>query len=105
MFRMQCPLMGQTLDDKEIYAVAYDEIFVGFGENVNENVFDQNRLAVLLGFRFNKTIRIEGGYFNQILQLPREIILPDSPNGRNVFQYNSGFIVNTLVNLDRNHKK
>jgi hypothetical protein len=27
---------------------------MGFGKNVNENVFDQNRLAILLGYRFNK---------------------------------------------------
>ncbi len=105
MFRIQCPIMGETLDDKELYAVAYDEIFIGFGKNVNENVFDQNRIGFLLGYRFNKTIRIEGGFFNQILQLPREITLPDSPNGRNVFQHNSGFIVNTLVNLDCSRKK
>jgi len=105
MFRMQCPLMGQTLDDKELYAVAYDEIFIGFGKNVNENVFDQNRIGLLLGYRFHKTIRIEGGFLHQTLQLPREITLPDSPNGRNVYQYNSGFIVNTLVNLDCSRKK
>ncbi len=100
MFRMQCPLQGKTLDNKEFYAAAYDEIFIGFGKNVNENVFDQNRIGLLIGYRFNKKFRIEGGFFNQILQLPREITLPDSPNGRNVFQYNSGFIVNTFFNLD-----
>jgi len=97
---MQCPFRGKTLDDQEFYAAAYDEIFIGFGKNVNENVFDQNRIGLLIGYRFSKKIRVEGGYFNQILQLPREITLPDSPNGRNVFQYNSGFIVNTFINLD-----
>jgi hypothetical protein len=97
---MQCPLKGKTIDDKEWYAAAYDEIFIGFGKNVNENVFDQNRVGLLIGYRFNKKWRIEGGYFNQIVQLPREITLPGSSTGQNVFQYNSGFIINTYWNVD-----
>jgi hypothetical protein len=100
MLRMQCPLKGKTIDDKEWYAAAYDEIFIGFGKNVNENVFDQNRVGLLIGYRFNKKWRIEGGYFNQIVQLPREITLPGSSTGQNVFQYNSGFIINTYWNVD-----
>ncbi|MBX2893155.1 MAG: DUF2490 domain-containing protein [Saprospiraceae bacterium] len=100
MFRMQYPLKGNTLDDGEFYAAAYDEIFIGFGKNVNENVFDQNRIGLLLGYRFGPKLRIEGGYFNQILQLPREITLPGESNGRNVFQRNSGFIVNAYLNLN-----
>ena len=100
MFRMQCPFKGKTLEDKEFYAAAYDEIFIGFGKNVNENVFDQNRIGLLIGYRLNKKIRMEGGYFNQILQLPREITLPGGTNGRNIFQYNTGFILNVFLNLD-----
>lgn len=100
MFRMQYPLKGNTLDDKEFYAAAYDEIFIGFGKNVNENVFDQNRIGLLLGYRFSKKFRVEGGYFNQILQLPREVTLPGESNGRNVFQHNTGFILNAYFNVD-----
>ncbi len=67
---------------------------------VNENVFDQNRIGLLIGYRLYKKWRIEGGFFNQILQLPREILLPGSMAGQNVFQSNSGFIVNTYFNID-----
>jgi hypothetical protein len=91
---MQIPLRGQSIADKTPYCAAYNEIFVGFGRSVNENIFDQNRIGLLLGYRFNKTLRVEGGYFNQILQLGREI------SGRNVFQYNNGIIVNLYLNLD-----
>ncbi len=94
MFRVQVPLKGKTIGNRTPYAAVYDEIFIGFGRNVNENVFDQNRLGVLLGYRFNETLRLEVGYLSQILQLGREV------NGRNVFQYNNGLIVNTLINLD-----
>ncbi len=89
MYRMQMPLKGKTIADQTPYVAIYDEVFLGFGKNVNENVFDQNRFGALLGYRFDKRIRIEGGFFNQILQLPREV------NGRNVFQYNNGFILST----------
>ena len=98
MYRMQIPLKGKTIADITPYAAIYDEIFVGFGKNVNENVFDQNRLGVLLGYRFSSNLRIEGGFLNQIVQLPREA------GGRNVFQYNNGLIVSIIVNANL-HKK
>ncbi len=94
MYRMQMAIGKKTITDKTIYAAMYDEVFVGFGKNVNENVFDQNRLAILLGYRFNKKWRIEGGFFNQVLQLGREV------NNSNVFQYNNGIILNTYFNFD-----
>ena len=94
MFRIQMPLKGKSIVDKTPYIALYDEIFIGFGPNVNENIFDQNRIGLLLGYKFNGNFRIEGGYLNQTLQLGREI------TGRNVFQNNNGFIVNTILNFD-----
>jgi hypothetical protein len=64
--------------------------FCCFGQNVNANVFDQNRIGVLLGYRFNKHIRLEAGYLNQIVQFGRQI------NGQAVFQNNNGVIVNAI---------
>ena len=98
MFRLQVPLQGKEIKDKTAYIALYDEIFVGFGENVNANVFDQNRLGALLGYRFNKNVRIEAGYINQILQFGRQI------NGQDVFQNNSGLVVNANFNFDLTKK-
>lgn len=98
MLRAQLPLKGRDIIDKTPYAAFYDEIFVGFGKNVNANVFDQNRIGVLLGYRFNKTFRIEAGYLNQTLQFGRQI------NGQNVFQSNNGIIVNAYFNVDWSRK-
>lgn len=94
MARVQVPLGQPGPGGRGPYAAAYDEILLGFGRNVNENVFDQNRLGLLLGYRFGPKFRLEGGFLQQIVQLPREI------EGRNVFQYNQGLILNTIVNLD-----
>lgn len=99
MFRMQLPLKGKKIDDKTPYLAFYDEIFIGFGENVNANIFDQNRIGLLLGYKVNKNIRIEGGYLNQIVQFGRQI------NGQNVFQYNNGIIINLNFNLNLAHIK
>ena len=99
MFRMQIPLKGKEIKDKTAYLSIYDEVFIGFGKNVNENIFDQNRVGILLGYKFSPSIRIEGGYLNQILQLGREV------NNRNVFQHNNGLILNSYFNIDLTTKK
>ncbi|MDB5231702.1 MAG: hypothetical protein JWN76_2507 [Chitinophagaceae bacterium] len=70
-----------------------DEIFIGFGKSTGENVFDQNRLILLAGHNFNPSFRVEAGCISQLIQLGREI------SNKNVFQYNSGLIVNTIFLL------
>ena len=94
MFRFQLPLKGKEIKDKTPFIAVYDEVFIGFGKNVNENIFDQNRIGVLLGYKFNPIVRIEAGFLNQIVQLGREV------NNRNVFQYNNGVILNAYFNID-----
>ena len=99
MARLQVPLKGTEIKDKTPYLALYDEIFIGFGENVNANIFDQNRIGVLLGYRFNKNVRIEGGYLNQTVQFGRQI------SGQNVFQNNNGIIINANFNIDLTKKE
>lgn len=72
------------------YLAAYDEIFVGFGKKVGQNIFDQNRIGILFGYVLDEAsrMRVEGGYFNQTVQQGAEVL------GKEVFQYNHGFILN-----------
>ncbi len=98
MIRLQMPLKGTSLVEKTPYVAVYDEVMIGFGKNVGENIFDQNRIGVLLGYKFNDLLRVEGGYLNQIVQLGREV------EGKNVFQYNNGFIVSANFNFDFSKK-
>lgn len=99
MFRLQIPLKGNEIKNKIPYAVVYDEIFIGFGKNVPLNIYDQNRLGILLGYRFNNNIGLNAGYLYQNVQLGRPI------NQQNVFQNNHGIIVNLSVNTDVRKKK
>lgn len=93
MLRADFPLQGPTLDNGEPYIAVYDEILIGFGKNVNQNVFDQNRFAVVGGYRFSGKYRIEGGYFNQTLQFGRLV------GGQNYFQHNTGLVLSNFVNF------
>jgi hypothetical protein len=89
MLRLQMPLYKNGP-----YVAVYDEIFCGFGGNIGENIFDQNRFGALIGKQISRNIRIEGGYLNQIVMFGREI------DGKNVFQNNNGFIVSGILNFD-----
>lgn len=93
MFRVQIPIANTKSQVKMPYVGFYDEVFLGFGKNVGENIFDQNRLGVVLGYKLNEMVKFELGYLNQIIQLAKEI------DYKNVFQYNSGLIANLVLNF------
>jgi hypothetical protein len=78
---------------KNFYGAFADEIFIGAGKNVGVNIFDQNRLFLLLGYKLNKNVSIEGGYFNQTLQQGRRI------NNQTIMQRNNGLVVSSILNL------
>jgi hypothetical protein len=78
---------------KNLYGAFADEIFIGAGKNVGVNIFDQNRLFLLLGYKLNKNVSIEGGYFNQTLQQGRRI------NNQTIMQRNNGLVVSSILNL------
>lgn len=94
MLRLQYAFNKPRVQPGAVYAAAYDEILISFGENVNANIFDQNRLGVMLGYQFNRNLRLEAGAMQQILQLGRLV------DNRNVMQYNTGLIVNANYTLD-----
>lgn len=86
------PVNHATLTDKTIYVSSFDELFIGFGKNVNANIFDQNRFGLLIGYRLNNRFSLEAGYFNQTLQQPQQV------SGKPVYQYNNGLMVNLNCN-------
>ena len=83
--RTEVPLKKNVVNNSWS-VILQDEVFIGWGKNIGANVFDQNRLAVLLGYRLNQQIKFEAGYLNQVLQQGKRI------NDKAVFQYNNGFL-------------
>lgn len=67
-FKMTIPLNHAKMDDKTLYVQAYNELFVNMGEKVaNINLFDQNRVLIGLGYKFNKFFSVEAGYMQQTI--------------------------------------
>lgn len=89
-FRAQHPFWKK--DNRQLYGIIADEIFIGAGEELGINIFDQNRIFVLLGFRMNKNISLELGYMSQALQQGRRI------NNNTIIQRNNGVVVSSFIN-------
>lgn len=94
MFRLNCPTAGKTIDDGEFYVSVWDEFMLNFGPNVESNFFDQNRLGLLVGYRFHKDFMIEAGYINQLLE--QGTLVQNKP----VYQINQGLITSVTYNFD-----
>lgn len=94
------PLNGPTIDDGEFYANFFDELFIGFGRNVEQNVFNQNRISGGLGYQFSDAFSIELNYLNQISQHPELEPITRKP----VFEINNGFRLNVKYDLDFSKK-
>ena len=90
-FRAQYPFY--TKADEQFYGAAADEIFIGAGKDLGTNIFDQNRIFLLLGYKFNKQFSLEGGYFNQTLQQGRRV------NDKTIMQRNNGWLLSSYLNL------
>lgn len=92
----ELPLQGATIDDKEFYLTAFDEVFLGFGQNVGQNVFNQNRLSGGLGYQFTDAVKLELSYLYQI----RSHAEPDAATGQSVVELNNGLRLNVVYNLN-----
>lgn len=87
------PQLEIPLGNSKYSTTIYDEIMIGFGKNVDRDIFDQNRIALQLGYRFSKTLKLNIGYINQIYMFGRQI------DNKDVFSYNNGILVNAAFNF------
>lgn len=94
LFKFFLPLSFSNPKKNAWYTAFSNEVFINFGQNIQHNIFDQNRISILLGYRMNKNIRVEGGYLNQIVQFGR--LIDNCP----LLQFNNEIILNTYFNID-----
>lgn len=59
------PLSRSSMANNTLFLALYDEVFLGFGPHIGNNVLDQNRAYAALGWRFNKDLNFQVGYLNQ----------------------------------------
>ncbi|MGC3943414.1 MAG: DUF2490 domain-containing protein [Chryseolinea sp.] len=67
VFQARIPLSGKTIDPKTYYAIAYDEIFKSWGENVTYSDPDQNRVFAGIGYQFEKNFAMHMGGIYQLI--------------------------------------
>lgn len=90
-FRLQRPLWSKA--DDQLYLAAADEIFIGAGKNLGTNIFDQNRIFLLAGYKFSPRFSLEAGYMNQTLQQGRRVA------GQVIMQRNNGWVLSSFLTL------
>lgn len=70
-FRLIQPLKKiESSFTKGTFVALQNEVFLNFQnkDQLNNSVFDQNRLYVAAGYRFSKKVDIEAGYMNQAIK-------------------------------------
>ena len=90
------PLQGVTLESQEWYINFFDELFIGFGKNVGQNIFNQNRLSGGFGYQFADNLQVELNYLYQITQHAE----PEPTSGNGIFEFNQGFRLGVIYNLN-----
>ncbi|QQR97559.1 MAG: DUF2490 domain-containing protein [Sphingobacteriales bacterium] len=55
-------------EEKELRLSVFDEILINAGKNIQNNIFDQNRVGVAVRYNFNKMFGLEMSYFNWLQQ-------------------------------------
>ncbi|MEQ9063054.1 MAG: DUF2490 domain-containing protein [Vicingaceae bacterium] len=66
-FFVAFPLNRKQMEDNTLFLAAYDEVMIGFGGGIKQNVLEQNRLYLAMGWRFNANANVQMGYLNQFI--------------------------------------
>lgn len=67
------PLNNNEIKAGTIFLSMNNEVFVNMGSQIVYNIFDQNRLALGLGYQFSPTMNIQINYLNVYSQAPNGI--------------------------------
>jgi hypothetical protein len=64
------PLANRQSFSRGVFAALQNEFFINISnkDNVNGQVFDQNRVYGAIGYRFGKQLDMEAGYMNQYVR-------------------------------------
>ena len=89
MLRLQHPIVSSG----NFYAIAANEVFIGAGKNLGANIFDQNRMQLMLGTKLSDKFSLEAGYLNQTVMQGRRV------NDMTIMQHNNGISLAAIINL------
>lgn len=66
-FQWNLPLNHTSMENKTIYLILADEVFLNFGKEINYN-YDQNRTTLGIGYKLNNSISASLNYVYQYAQ-------------------------------------
>ena len=91
LFRTITPINNKELVKGTYYALVSTEIFLKFGHYIpNNQIYDQNRTYIGLGYKVSEALRLEGGYM-----LQNKMTLTNT--AQNEVDLNSVLFVNVLI--------
>ncbi len=90
----QVALNKKQVEDKAFYFSIADEVFINSGKEIRNNYFDQNRIAVGLGYKLNERFNILVSYTNIFVQRAKV----------DAFEDNNVLVINLYNNLDFSRK-
>jgi hypothetical protein len=64
------PLSGNAIDPGDGYLSAANEMFIGIGGKVQNNIFDQDRATVAVGYRVTRHWRVETAFLEHVIFKP-----------------------------------
>lgn len=91
---IQVALNKKQIEDKTVYFSIADEVFINSGKEIRNNYFDQNRIAVGLGYKLNEGLNILVSYTKIFVQRSKI----------DVFEDNNVLVINMYHNLDFGRK-
>jgi hypothetical protein len=89
---LQLALNKPSLQDGTLYLTASDEVMMNSGKEITYNYFDQNRLAVGIGYKLNKILNVSLSYMNVFIQ----------KNAVATYEKNNVLIINVYHEFGRN---
>jgi hypothetical protein len=89
------PLNGTKIEPGTYFASVYDEVFTSRGKNITYQRPDQNRLFAGIGYQFDKSFTLQGGFLYQMLV---------KSNGA-MQENNFGVQLQFLYNIDLTHSR
>ncbi len=70
------PITGEKMEKNTLFASAYDEVFLTFGDDSRIDAIQQNRISALLGWQFDdKGSSLQLGFLYQSIMFPRTPIV------------------------------
>ncbi|RYY17780.1 MAG: DUF2490 domain-containing protein [Cytophagaceae bacterium] len=80
--QLKLALTQPKIEPGTLYALASDEIFMSYGENVAANVFNQNRLYGGLGYQVSDALAVEASYLQQLVQHDDGVVFERNHTGQ-----------------------